>query len=79
MNWKLGNILLFLLLVCSADNFHIRLRKKIKNNTPQKSSVRRRTYNSIAKVINGNPYIHQSNIYSKGIYPRQPFWPFEKQ
>lgn len=36
-----------------------------------------RSYGRIARVITGNPYIHNTNIYSKtAIYPRQPFWTF---
>lgn len=46
-------------------------------NQINENSVQHRSYNAIAKIITGNPYIHYRNIYKKSsIYPRQPFWHF---
>lgn len=57
-------------------NIHIQRGYSHMQRKPMRSSYR--SYNSIAKVITGNPYIHHRSIYSKtDIYPRQPFWNFK--
>lgn len=49
-----------------------------KDNNNVVGPYRRRTYNMIAKIVTGNPYMHHSrDIYKKtSIFPRQPFWTF---
>lgn len=62
----------------SVSDAHVELRIENHSHEHRIKSIQR-SYNSIAKVITGNPYIHHRNIYSKtDIYPRQPFWNFKQ-
>lgn len=43
----------------------------------KRNTLRTRSYNAIAKIVAGNPYLHHRNIYGRtSIYPRQPFWTY---
>lgn len=72
----LKSISLSIRFIAGCQNKSIQQQPNTNNNFNQRPN-KKRTYNSITKIITGNPYIHPRNIYGKtSIYPKQPFWHF---